>query len=127
VKNSRTKTTLFVLPLLGLEKEIVITDNFKNAYLDIKNKQCVIVYKSKRKLINIGNLDNFLDLFLKGKYSQISNQNKFQILSFWGLTKRSKLYSILNPKDFLFEDTGILSSRVEIFPPPLVKEEFINK
>ena len=135
-KNSRTYTTLFLLPQLGLKKEDVITDNFINAYLyhnDYPEEEgyVYLVYTNKVDKIPIpSELNYFMKLFHKGLYSKFLPSQKSNVLSFWGLSKHSRMFNILNPKAYLYELSGfntMLYKKGEIWPKPnTMNETFIS-
>lgn len=135
-KTSRTYTTLFVLPQLGLKKEDIITDEFINAYLyhnDYPEEEgyVYLVYKTKVDKIPIpAELNYFMKLFYNGLYSKFLPSQKYNVLSFWGLSKHSRMSNILNPKDYIYELSGfntMLYKKGEIWPKPsTMNETFIS-
>jgi len=120
----RTDTTRFLVPLLGIPREIIDTDSFVNAYLytfdNVVKKYCIILIYTKIKEdfeikkypgFNIQGYIGYIfyidrivyDRFIKGKYSKFTDEEKQQILKFWNLNKYSRMYSILHPSDYMFE------------------------
>ncbi len=135
-KNSRTYTTLFILPQLGFSKDKIITDDFINAYLYHDNEPeeegyVYIVYTNKVDKIPIpAELNYMIKLFNKGLYSKFLPSQKINVLSFWGLSKHSRMHNILNPKDYLYELSGfntVLYKKGEVWPKPnTINETFIS-
>lgn len=149
--NIRTKTTLFLVPLLGFYKEDLLTEDFINAYLKVGNEPeeegfIYLVYKLHKP-----GLDNRHDVyhsmyeghhvykvhiskpilkkFSEGKYSMFTPTEKDKILAFWGVSKGSRLHGILNPKTVLYEHYSLtfnLSPSAQIWPKPLITDETFN-
>lgn len=135
-KSCRTYTTLFVLPQLGFSKDEVITDDFVNSYLyhnDYPEEEgyVYIVYTTRVDKIPIPDrLKFFIKLFYEGKYSKFLPSQKQTILSFWGLSKHSRMHNILYPKDYFYELSGfntLLYKKGEIWPrPDTMRETYIS-
>jgi len=136
--NSRTKTTVFLFPLIGFSKEWSVMDRFKNAYVNIEGRpkeEGVIyaIYTKTNGLRSISTIKlpiNTLNKFIKGRYSLFSEEEKAKILSFWGLTKESRLYKILYPSHEMYESYSVTlraKTKAEIWPKPnLAEETFIE-
>lgn len=159
--NTRTKTTLFMVPLLGYLKRNVITENFVNAYSRDENepgeekyiylkyigenknldeKHCFIVYPVEKTPPGTPSESYWVyrysipkplsKKFTEGKYSMFTPIEKQKILAFWGVSKGSRLHSILNPRDSLLEQFGStynLSPSAQIWPRPLTTEETFKR
>ena len=131
--NIRTKTTLFIVPLLGFKKEDVITEGFVNAYLKVESQPeeegfIYLVYENDTVKHKVSK--PILKKFTEGKYSLFTPLEKQKILAFWGVSKGSRLHNILNPRDMLFEQYGTthnLSPSAQIWPKPLITEETFKR
>lgn len=124
-KHSRTYTTLFLLPLLGTEREESITSVFTNSYLDKFNTAIIIKLEDKTDKLFIPfnkAMKETIKYFTDGLYSQIPNQHKQTILKFWGAKKGSKLHNILYPEYFHIENYG-RPIKAEIWPKPNLEIE----
>lgn len=120
MKSSKKDSTLFLLPLLGLDKSIVLNNNFVTTYIRdyrfpeldevvileysktntkldelysigrVENKEAVLYYYQIPEIY----LEDYVN-FLEGKYSRFSISAKQAILSFWGSNSVSLLHGIL--------------------------------
>lgn len=126
--SKRTCTTLFLLPLLEGSQDVVKIDSFVNAFLG-KDKHIIYAYD---KLDDAGEyiesveynkeVEEIIGLFISGKYSKFPTTIKQKILNFWGVSKGSRLYNILYPNHYHYENFGVQVT-AEIWPKPdLVKE-----
>lgn len=153
-KSFRTYTTLFILPQLGFKKEHIINKDFVNSYLYLDThpeeegyvyivhkavvaelaKAASHTYVSKEDIIYAipipEELNYFIRLFYKGLYSKFLPSQKLNVLSFWGLSKHSRMHNILNPKDYLYELSGfntVLYKKGEVWPRPnTLNETYIS-
>lgn len=99
----RNKTTIFVLPLIfsNISYKTILQDHFIMSYLteDLYEEPAdgiIIEYDQDVVTFKIPN-DKLKDykLIINSQYSQISEESKQIILSFWEETKNSYLYSVL--------------------------------
>ena len=103
INNKKSKSTIFILPLLypGIQFTDVLTDNFINCFIsDIRYQDLgnglVIEFDNDIVRFSIPK-DIYKDYkkILQSKYSKISDESKEQILYFWNLDETSYLYSVL--------------------------------
>lgn len=118
----KKNSTIFLLPLLGISKDKLLTDNFITTFImDYRFSHMTnyisIAYKGDNKYLDslpelygkVSNesgqslyyfllgLDNELNYarFLTGKYSKFTVQAKEKIIDFWNANKLSLIYGIL--------------------------------
>ena len=146
----RNDTTRFLLPLTGVKRSIIETEDFINAYLYVSDlnveNHIYLVYKTPQKLIeaeisplkyNVGEYtvyavkvpETALKRFIEGAYSKLEDEHKQTILKFWDLHKHSRMHNILYPDDYMFEIATFplqkLFHKREIWPRPNpIKETF---
>ena len=150
----RTDTTRFVIPQLGYSLEEIDTEYFINAYmwtnLALDSQVLSLVYTKKNPILEnephitktitseyivyyypSKKLSKFLKLFLKGRYSKFTKEQKQNILNFWKLYKHSRLSNILYPTDHLLEVSVFFSQKTifnkEIWPKPNTLKETFTK
>jgi hypothetical protein len=125
MKSSKKDSTLFLLPLIGLDKNKVFTKYFLTSYIRdfrfpeldnvlileyskanpeldelycfgrVESKDSVLYYYEMPEKYNSDYV-----LFIEGKFSKFSVFAKQDILEFWGSTKVSLLYGILYKTDY---------------------------
>jgi hypothetical protein len=140
MKALRNKITLFILPLLDIVKSTIIQNGFENSYLDFNEDfqiyKVMLVYTKRNKALEL-HVDNSkvykgkyiytfdvyslvptIDLIMRGKYSQIHSSDKYKILTFWNLNRRSKLYAVLNPHLYSVGKTDLVRQRLELIDKP---------
>lgn len=103
INNKKSKTTIFLLPLLYPEIDYtnLIFDNFINCYISdskiIEPENSIIIEYDNN--VARFRLPEYIiperDLIVAGKYSKLSNKSKQQILYFWKEDNTSYLYSVL--------------------------------
>lgn len=148
----RSDTTRFILPLIGLEKHLVITEYFIGSYLRIEDnpemENCLIlVYTSENRELktfakhfqtaeqhhvyiveNNGILRDAINKFIDGRYSLFTVNSKHLILKFWNLGKRSQLARVLFPNTYMLEQGGRMFLNFKTFEvwrqPDMDKETF---
>src|SRR4030042_4960678 len=96
INNKKSKTTIFILPLLYSDTKYtqVLTDNFINCYILDNN----IIIEFDNDIVKFKIPQEFTDDYkkiTKSLYSKISDKSKEQILNFWDEDKSSYLYSVL--------------------------------
>jgi hypothetical protein len=97
INNERSKTTIFILPLLYLDYKFteIITKNFSNCYICNEDK---VIIKYDNNIVEIYISDELINDYkkiIRSKYSKISDKSKQRILNFWNEDETSYLYSIL--------------------------------
>jgi len=125
MKSSKKDSTLFLLPLLGLSKNIIFNKHFVTTYIrdyrfpELDNVVILEYKKSNPELDEMYSygktegegyvlyyyqVDKYFEQdylnFIEGKYSRFSNKAKQEILSFWGSNKVSLIYGILYKTDY---------------------------
>lgn len=102
-KIKKTKSTIFVLPLLynGATYKDVWFDNFINCYITEHDKpnpenSLIIEYDNDvvRFRVNKDRLDDY-NKIRRGEYSLLSDEAKQRILHFWQEDETSLMYSVL--------------------------------
>ena len=150
-KNYRNDTERFILPLIGINKDSVINEEFIGSYIADAvapeiDDQLILVFKQKQPLVeNISNYSQiknnyyyyFNDIFIikhiklmiEGAFSKFTERAKEKILKFWSLGKGSRLAAILYPADYAFEiglKPVLLGKIKEIWPKPNYYNETIQ-
>ena len=148
--STRTNTTQFLLPLLGLQKDEIMDSDFISSFScfggDPEEGSHVFIVYSKHQphLVNIASFwgkwhvdesrpgvyfyridisTKVTKLFWQGKYSKFPIACKKKILAFWDASNSSKLYSILYPTDYIYEAHGLIVEIGDIWPKPDVNTE----
>lgn len=130
----KTDTTLYLLPLLGYSKDVIIDDHpFINAYID--NGSIAVEYEyplgnDTESPLEIIEFNDAIQIayqhFIRGHYSRISERHKQTILKFWNAENKSQLYYVLYPSEYLYETTGEVIEGLEIKPKPDLRVELLN-
>jgi len=127
----RTNTALFLLPLVG--KGCTLEDlgeNYLNTFLKRKGKpreEGKIWIEGEHMGASVNVPIEAYRHFMNGDYRNFSESEKTKILSFWGASKESRLYAVLYPKDFVYEEYGLLLDIGNIWPKPDIEKETFNR
>ncbi|HSH51277.1 MAG TPA: hypothetical protein VK982_06105 [Bacteroidales bacterium] len=122
MKQYNKTSTLFLLPLIDLEREKVFNDSYVTTYIKdnrfpFLENQIILVYNKQQELIEANkNINSMLKGFteehvyyidipeefvkdykyvLQGRYSELSSKAKEKIIKFWNVTSLSIIYGIL--------------------------------
>lgn len=149
----KNKTRIFIQPLLGVKKSIIVTDSYVGSWISRDYNTMMLVYNAnfepESALANISgfiektawnNLPSYkfdisnwkedVDLFMSGKYSKFSDKAKTLILEYSGSSEdRTTLHNILYPTAELREKFAIFFAEemppgCELYSIPLAEEEF---
>ena len=129
--SKRTNTALFLLPLVGnnFSKED-LDENYVNTFLitDKNPKEegkIHIVGKHTEASVDVPK--EAYNKFTNGDYKDFSEREKQKILAFWKASNNSRLYTILYPKDYVYESYGLLIDNINIWPKPDIEKETFNR
>jgi len=104
INNKKSKTTIFLLPLLypKIKYTDVLFEHFINCFISDTNtpepdNSIIIEFDNNIARFRLPeDIISEKDLITKSQYSKLSNISKKQILFFWNESKDSYLYSVLH-------------------------------
>lgn len=90
------------------ERTVLRGHELFSAFFDVENNRRVYIFDLKKYKADVF-------LFLKGKYSQLSEETKLTILNFYNLNKFSKEYmdSFVNPENYFEQYAKLLDVPVD--------------
>lgn len=120
-----SKETIILLPLVNTNFKVGKGVKSVKLYMDDGQYSLTIITDNgKLTVIDQLSIDDkykdTIDLFIEGKYSQISETHKQKILKYWNATRDSVLFNVLYPKEYQYECYGLLTVKAELWTKPQV-------